>query len=65
MASDYDRWFVSLEGGEPIKCKRERLTDHLRDTVGPVEASRIFPLYRRATFSENCKLELIQMEDNK
>ena len=64
MASDYDKWFVSKDGSQTaIKCKRERLIDALKDAVGATRAAQIFPLFRRATFSEHCKLELALMED--
>lgn len=55
--SDYDRWFVCTDGSA-IKCKRERFLDFLKDLLGPEKASKAYPLYRKATFSENCRLEL-------
>ena len=61
--SDYDRWFVSLDGTTAIKSKREKFSDHLRDVFGPVKAARIVNQFRRATFSENCRYELEEMED--
>ena len=64
MKSDYDKWFVAKDGSQTaIKCKREKLIDALRDSVGIQKAAEIFPLFRRATFSEHCKLELELMED--
>lgn len=62
MASDYDRWFV-CQDGKAIRCRRERFIDYLTDLVGPVDAARIYPQYRKATFSEQCKYELIAKED--
>ena len=63
MKSDYDKWFVTKDGSQAIKCKRERLIDALRDSVGAKKAAEIFPQFRRATFSEHCRLELESMED--
>lgn len=64
MKSDYDKWFICKDGSETaIKCKRERLIDALQDAVGATRAAEIFPLFRRATFSEHCKLELSLLED--
>ena len=64
MASDYDKWFICKDGSmTTIKCKREKLIDALKDAVGPIKAAQLFPLFRRATFSEHCKLELEMMED--
>lgn len=57
MSSDYDRWFVCTDGSA-IKCKRERFLDFLKDLLGAEKASKAYPLYRKATFSENCRLEL-------
>lgn len=63
MKSDYDKWFISTdESKTAIKCKRERLIDALKDTVGPKRAAEILPLFRRATFTESCRLELELME---
>lgn len=63
MASDYYKWFICKDGSmTAIKCKRERLIDALKDAVGATRAAQIFPLFRRATFSEHCKLELALME---
>lgn len=64
MRSDYDKWFVSKDGSmTAIKCKRERLSDHLTDVFGAIRASKILPQFRRANFSEHCKLELDSLED--
>ena len=57
MKSDYGKWFISADG-TAVKCKRERLIDALRDSVGVTKAAEIFPLFRRASFSESCKLEI-------
>lgn len=63
MKSDYDKWFISTDGTETaIKCKREKFMDVLIDLVGKAKASQIYSKFRRATFSENCKLELELME---
>ena len=62
MTSDYDRWFV-CQDGKAIKCKRERFIDFLTDEVGPVHAASLFPQYRKATFTEQCKYELLAQED--
>jgi hypothetical protein len=63
MKSDYDKWFISTDGTETaIKCKREKFMDALIDLVGKAKASQIHSKFRRATFSENCKLELELME---
>ena len=61
MKSDYDKWFIHQDG-TPILCKREKLIDALKDAVGAKRAAEIFPLFRKATFSESCKLELQLME---
>lgn len=62
--SDYDKWFVSKDGSETaIKCKREKLIDALKDAFGATRASMIYSKFRRATFSEHCKLELELLED--
>lgn len=64
MKSDYDKWFISTDGTQTaIKCKREKFMDALIDTVGRTRASQIFTQFRRATFSESCRLELELMED--
>ena len=63
MKSDFDKWFICMDGSNTaIKCRRERLIDALRDSVGPERASVIFPLFRRATFAESCKFELELIE---
>ena len=63
MNSDYDRWFVSKDGTmTAVKCKRERFSDFLKDMFGPVRAAALLPLFRRATFAENCRYELELME---
>jgi hypothetical protein len=61
MRSDYDRWFIGQDG-TAIKCKRERFMDALIDLVGKTKASQIYHQFRRATFSESCRLELESME---
>lgn len=61
MKSDYDKWFVSKDG-TAVKCKREKFMDALIDAVGRTRASQIFTQFRRATFSESCRLELELME---
>lgn len=62
--SDYGKWFICKDGSmTAIKCTMERFHDCLKDLVGSERAVKIFPLFRRATFSENCKLELEFMED--
>ena len=61
--SDYDRWFISKDGTTTIKCKRESFIDALSDLFGKVKASQIYSQFRRATFAENCKLELELMEE--
>ena len=64
MVSDYGKWFVTTDGTDKaIKCNRETLIDCLKDLVGPERASKIFSTFRRASFSEHCKLELALMED--
>lgn len=64
MKSDYDKWFICADARFPAtKCKRERLIDHLTDLYGATKAAYIFPLFRRATFSEHCQLELKLLED--
>lgn len=63
MTSDYDKWFICSDGTmDAIKCKRERLIDALKDAVGVAKAAQIHPLFRRATFSESCRLEIELME---
>ena len=63
MKSDYGKWFICTDGSmTAIKCTMERFMDCLKDLVGPERAAKIFPLFRRATFSENCRLELELME---
>lgn len=61
MKSDYDKWFISTDG-TAVKCKREKFMDALIDAVGKARASQIFTQFRRATFSESCRLELELME---
>jgi hypothetical protein len=61
--SDYDKWFISKDGTTTIKCKRESLIDALTDQFGKLKASQMFSQFRRATFAENCRLELKLMED--
>lgn len=61
--SDYDKWFISKDGTTTIKCKRERFMDALIDLVGKIKAAQIYSQFRRATFSENCRLELELTED--
>lgn len=59
MKSDYDKWFICMDGtNSAIKCKRERLIDALKDSVGSARAAQLLPMFRRATFSESCRLEL-------
>lgn len=62
MSSDYDRWFICTDGSA-IKCKRERFSDFLKDLLGAEKAAKAYPLYRKATFSENCRLELELTEE--
>lgn len=63
MKSDYDKWFISTDGTQTaVKCKREKFMDALIDAVGKARASQIFTKFRRATFSESCRLELELME---
>ena len=62
MRSDYDKWFIH-EDGTAIKCKRESLMDSLKDSVGAVRAAQMFPQFRRASFSESCRLELSLTEN--
>lgn len=61
MKSDNDKWFIHADG-TAIKCKRENLIDALKDTVGAVKAAQMLPMFRRATFSESCRLELELLE---
>ena len=61
MKSDYDKWFIHKDG-TAIKCKRENLIDALKDTAGAVKAAQMLPMFRRATFSESCRLELELLE---
>ena len=64
MKSDYGKWFVSTDGTEQaIKCNRESFIDCLKDIVGPERASKIFKSFRKATFAEHCKLELLLQEE--
>lgn len=62
MNSDYDRWFICTDGSA-IKCKRERFSDFLKDLLGAEKAAKAYPLYRKATFSENSRLELELTEE--
>ena len=63
MKSDYGKWFISTDGTETaVKCKREKFMDALIDAVGRTRASQIYSQFRRATFAENCRLELELME---
>lgn len=61
--SDYDRWFISKDGTTTIKCKRESFIDALADQFGKLKAAQMYSQFRRATFAENCRLELELMED--
>jgi hypothetical protein len=61
--SDYGKWFIATDGsGTTTKCTRERLIDHLKDLLGSEKAAKVHQTFRRATFSENCRLELELME---
>lgn len=61
--SDYDKWFISTDGtNTAFLCKRERLIDALKDCLGAARAAATVKLFRRATFSESCRLELEMME---
>lgn len=61
--SDYDKWFISTDGtNTAILCKRERLIDALKDNLGAEKAAKTVKMFRRATFSESCRLELEMME---
>ena len=62
MKSDYGKWLVSKDksSGTALKCTREKFSDYLRDLYGPVQASKIFSQFRRATFEEHCRLELME-----
>lgn len=61
--SDYDKWFISTDGtNTAFLCKRERLIDALKDCLGIERAAATVKLFRRATFSESCRLELEMME---
>ena len=61
--SDYDRWFISTDGtNTAILCKRERLIDALKDARGAERAAATIRQFRRATFSESCRLELEMLE---
>jgi len=63
MASDYGKWFICTDGSmDAIKCSMESFVECLKDLFGPERASKLFPKFRRASFSENCKLELESME---
>lgn len=61
--SDYDRWFIHKDGKTSIKCKREKFMDCLKDIVGVSRAASMYKEFRRATFSENCRLE-IELTEN-
>ena len=62
--SDYDKWFISTDGtNTAILCKRERLIDGLRDCMGSERASKVVKQFRKATFSESCRLELEMLGD--
>jgi hypothetical protein len=60
--SDYDRWFIHKDG-TPIKCKRERFSDCLKDLFGATKAAAMYKEFRRASFAENCRLELELLEE--
>ena len=61
--SDYDKWFISTDGtNTAILCKRERLIDGLKDSLGAERAAKAVKQFRRATFAESCRLELEMME---
>ena len=61
--SDYDRWFISTDGtNRAILCKREKLIDALKDAMGAERAAATIRQFRRATFSESCRLELEMLE---
>ena len=61
--SDYDRWFISTDGtNTAVLCKRERLIDALKESLGAERAAKTVRMFRRATFSESCRLELEMME---
>lgn len=62
--SDYDKWFISTDGtNTAILCKRERLIDALKECMGIERAAQAIKQFRRATFSESCRLELEMMEE--
>lgn len=64
MKSDYGKWFVSKDGRYPaIKCNREKFIDCLKAVFGAQKASQMYPLFRKATLEEHCRLELDLMED--
>lgn len=64
MRSDYDKWFVSKDASQTaIKCKRDNFMDFLKVTFGPTKAAQMYSQFRRATFSEHCKLELALLEE--
>lgn len=61
--SDYGKWFISTDRTHTaVKCKREKFMDCLIETFGRERASKLFSQFRRATFSENCRLEIESME---
>ena len=61
--SDYGKWFISTDRSKTaIKCTREKFADFLKDLFGSVKAASMASQFRRATFSENCRLELEEME---
>lgn len=64
MKSDYGKWFISKDRTKPaLKCTRERFSDYLRDVFGVTKAASLINQFRRATFAENCRLELELMEE--
>ena len=58
MASDYGKWFISKDGTVTIKCKREKFMDAPVDLIGSTRAAQTYTEFRKATFSESCRLEL-------
>lgn len=61
--SDYDKWFISTDGtNTAFLCKREKLIDALIDLLGAEKAAKAYKQFRRATFSESCRLELEMQE---
>lgn len=59
MASDYGKWFICTDGSmAAIKCTMERFMDCLKDLVGSQRAAHIYHKFRKATFTENCRLEI-------